>query len=281
MELKSILSKDQVNQFFKDGFLKIESFYDKQKDIEPIQYHIYCIIGLLLKKYNIDFQQLPYSSLDFDSGYQELIAADRKIGGEVYDALKHVPSFLRLVCNEKHDAIVAQLRQTTLPGIANGGYGIRIDNPKEEKYRAGWHQDYTSQFRSLDGIVFWSPLIKITEELGPVQLCTGSHKDGLVPVHAQDPRYPDKSGAYGLVFKDEANLVRRYPIAAPLSEPGDLILIDYQTIHASGYNNSNRSRWSMQMRYFNYEEPTGIRIGWKGSFAAGNAIKEIHPELMF
>jgi hypothetical protein len=35
----------------------------------------------------------------------------------------------------------------------------------------------------------------------------------------------------------------------------------------------------MQMRYFNFEDPTGIRIGWCGAFAAGVDVRQIHPEL--
>ena len=35
----------------------------------------------------------------------------------------------------------------------------------------------------------------------------------------------------------------------------------------------------MQFRYFNFEDPTGQRIGWSGSFAAGVAINQVHPDL--
>ena len=280
MNVSNLLSEEQVDKFHNDGFLAIPSFYDRKKEIEPIQYAIYEIIGLLIKKYSLNIERKPFDPESFDSGYQEVIRHDRKIGGEIYDAVKQIPAFMRLVCNEKHDFLFSQLRGTNLPGIAGGGVGIRIDNPNEEKFRAGWHQDYPAQFRSLDGIVFWSPLVTMTEDIGPVQLSVGSHKDGLVPLYTSDVRNLEKSGAYGLTFKDEEEVISRYPLVAPLTSPGDLLLIDFLTVHASGFNKSERSRWSMQMRYFNYLEPTGIRIGWKGSFAAGNSIKEIHPELI-
>jgi hypothetical protein len=35
----------------------------------------------------------------------------------------------------------------------------------------------------------------------------------------------------------------------------------------------------MQLRYFNYRDPLGQRIGWKGSFAAGESFSDILPEL--
>ncbi len=275
-----LLSPTQMAQFQRDGILVLRSFYNLKKEIEPIQRGIYEIIGILIQKHNLPVVRPPFHPDTFDFGYQELIKHDRKIGSEVYDAVKQIPSFVRLVCNERHDQLMMQIRGTDLPGIAAGGYGIRIDNPNEEKFRAGWHQDYPSQFRSLDGLVFWSPLVDITEELGPVQFCIGSHKGGLAPVLTRDPNNPEKTGAYALVLQNEAERISRYQQAAPTTSPGDLVIIDFLNLHASGYNRSQRSRWSAQIRYFNFREPTGVKIGWSGSFAAGKNIREIHPELI-
>ncbi len=275
----NLLTIDQIEEFDLNGVLILRSFYDLTTEIEPIQDAIHRIIAILIKKYQLPIQQLPFSRESFDSGYQELIAYDRQIGGEVYDAIKQIPGFIRLVASANHDAIFSQLRQTDLPGVAAAGYGIRIDNPLEEKYRAPWHQDYPAQFRSLDGLVFWSSLVPVTKSLGPVEFCMGSHKNGLVPVYTNAPKNPDKSGAYALTIKNEETLIASYEHLAPLTQPGDLIIIDFLTLHRSGLNISERSRWSMQMRYFNFTEPTGIKIAWKGSFASGVKVEEVHPEL--
>ncbi len=275
-----LLTQLQVDEFHRDGFLVLPSFYDLKTEIEPIQFGIYQIIGVLIRKYKQAIEQAPFHPDTFDSGYQPLIAHDRKIGGEVYDAIKQIPAFIRFVAHPKHDALMAQLRDTDMPGVAAGGYGIRIDNPHEEKYRANWHQDYPSQFRSLDGLVYWSPLIKIVPELGPLQLAVGSHKDGLAPVQTSDPQHPEKTGAYALRLHNEAERIARYRHVSPLLSSGDLAILDFLNLHASGHNQGGRSRWSMQIRYFNFREPTGVRIGWRGSFADGNSIKAIHPELV-
>src|SRR5688572_4637892 len=107
-----LLSDEQVAEFRDQGLLVLRSFYDRQRDIEPIQYDIYRLIGLLIAKYDLPIRQAPFDPERFDSGYQELIAHDRKIGGEVYDAVKQIPAFMRLVAHEKHDAVLAQLRNT-------------------------------------------------------------------------------------------------------------------------------------------------------------------------
>jgi ectoine hydroxylase-related dioxygenase (phytanoyl-CoA dioxygenase family) len=119
----------------------------------------------------------------------------------------------------------------------------------------------------------------VTPELGPVEFCIGSHRGGPRPVQLLDAGDAKRKGAYALALADEAALLAAYPHAAPLSRPGDLVIIDFLTLHASGRNRASRSRWSMQFRYFNFAEPTGRSHGWRGSFAAGVDFRTVHPEL--
>lgn len=279
MSYRKLLSEAQVRQFNEQGFLVIKGFYDLQRDIEPIQRGIHQVIGQVLKRHGLPDTRGPFVAERFDEGYQDLIKVNRAYGGEVYDAIKQIPAFMRLLGIPAHESLFAQLRTDAIPAIAAGGHGIRVDNPREERFRAPWHQEYPAQLRSLDGLVYWSPLVQMTPELGPVRLCVASHRDGPVPVYTRDPLNPEKTGAYALIFKDEAALVARYEQVAPLSGPSDLVIIDFLTLHASGQNAGQRSRWSMQFRYFNFNEPVGMRHGWQGSYAAGVDFAKVHPEL--
>lgn len=276
----ALLTSEQIHQFEKEGVIVIKGFYDAQSDIEPIQFGIWKIMQILLDKYAIDVERKSFSPETFDFGYRELIAANRKYGGEIYDAVKQIPAFLRLVSSWKNEKLFSQTRNTDLPGIAGAGYGIRIDNPNEEKFRSLWHYEYRDQLRSVDGIVFWSPLVPIVDESGPVQICPGSHKGGLRRSYLKNPDHSDKPGAYAMLIENEAELLKQYGVIAPLSEPGDLILMDFLTLHSSGKNISNRSRWSMQFRYFNFNDPTGIKINWTGCVMNGVQLKDVHPELI-
>ncbi|TWE09694.1 phytanoyl-CoA dioxygenase PhyH [Pseudomonas sp. AG1028] len=273
-----LLSESQLRAFERDGVLVIPGFYDLEKDIVPIQRSIYDIIGLVLDKYHVAVERAPFSAETFDSGYQALIATNRAYGGEVYDAVKQIPAFVRLVAHPGHDLLLRELRGTeSIPGVAAGGYGIRIDNPGEDRFRAHWHQEYPAQLRSLDGLVYWSPLLAVSEEMGPVRFCLGSHHLGPIPVTSQNEG--GRSAAYALVLHQEAERIGPFVQIAPLTRPGDLVVVDFLVLHASGYNRAQRSRWSMQLRYFNFSEPTGRAHGWKGSYAAGVDFRTVHPEL--
>jgi len=143
-----------------------------------------------------------------------------------------------------------------------------------------WHQDYPNQLRSEDGLVFWSPLRVVTPALGPVEFCVGSHHDGPRRVRMFDPRHPEKTGSYAMIIDGEEKIVAGYPREAPLSEPGDLVIIDFLTIHGSSPNHAEVPRWTMQMRYFNFADPVGIDLGWCGSFAAGKQLRDVLPHLV-
>lgn len=275
-----MLSDAALAEFEQNGFIVLRGFFSLEGRIEPIQRGIYDIIGCVFRREGLEDRRPPFSAGSFDAGYQELIARDRSLGGLIYDAVKQVPAFMRLCSDPQLEELFREIRPGSQPGLAAGGYGIRIDNPNEEKFRAPWHQEYPGQLRSLNGLVYWSPLVQVTPELGPVKICIGSHKRGPIPVHTKDPKNPDKSGAYALILRDEEQLVSEFEQVAPVMNPGDLIIMDFLVLHASGQNVGARSRWSMQLRYFDFSEPTGMKHGWKGSFASGVDFGKVHPELV-
>lgn len=277
MTAMQILDATQLDRFARDGVLILPGFYDLKTEIEPIWRGIHAVIGQVMQRHGVPDMRLPYHASSFDAGYATLIAANRSWGGEVYDTVKQIPAFVRLVAHQANEAVMRALRPGCVPGVAAGGYGMRIDNPNEDRFRAQWHQEYPAQLRSLDGVVFWSPLLPITPELGPVQLCPGSHREGALAVRAELGN--GREGAYALMLDRETELLNRYPRIAPLTQPGDLIVMDFLLLHASGHNRSQRARWSMQFRHFNFAEATGRCHGWQGSFAAGVDFRAIHPEL--
>lgn len=267
---------DHSHQLARNGYVVLRGFYTDD-ELRPIQEGVRQIIQLVARKYGVD---APASTPEeaMKVGFPALLAVNRAYGSEVYDAVKQIPAFVALVGSRRNAELFSALRPGSIPGVAAGGYGIRIDVPGEEKYRVPWHQEFPAQLRSIDGLVFWSPLLAVTPEMGPVAICEGSHKEGYIPVYDDDGGHA-RTGAYALRLENEDQIVARYAQVAPLTVPGDLIIMDFLVLHASGRNVSKWPRWTMQLRYFNFNDPVGVKIGWKGSFAAGVKFAEILPEL--
>ena len=269
---------DSDRQHFADeGYLLIPGFYDVETEIDPILKDIYTIIGLVAARHGVEIEREPYSPETFDSGYHDLIAVNRAHGGEIYDLVKQIPAFLRLISNDRADALFRDLRGTETSGIGAGSYGIRMDNPNEDKFRAHWHQEFLFQPQSIDGIVFWTPLAPVKEDMGPVIVLPKSHRDGLC-TYSRGTTYSYKQGSYQIGIHDEEEVVARYSKIAPLTKPGDLLIMDFLTIHGSGWNCSERARWSVQSRFFNYADPVGMKVGWKASITSGTDVEAVFPD---
>jgi hypothetical protein len=274
---EAVLSASQIEAFSRDGFVTVPGFYDQAREIEPIQRAIYDLIGLVSDRHGLALRRRPFHPDWFDEGFNELITIDRRLGSEVYDAVKMIPAFVRLAASEKHEAVMRQLRPASFPGFITRGYGIRIDVPGEDSFRATWHQEYLYQLRSQDGVTLWSPLLRMVPDLGPVIFAAGSHRNG---VHKVRESVTNRPGAYAWALDREREIVDRYEHVAPLTQPGDLVILDFLVLHCSGFNRSNRPRWSMQMRMFNFREPQGVQLGWKGSVADGVQVRDLLPQFV-
>lgn len=269
---------DSDRKFFaEEGYLLIKGFYDFDADILPILQDIHRIIGLVAERHGIALARAHFTPDGFDEGYATLLSTNRRLAGEVYDLVKQIPSFLRLISHPKAEALFRDIRGTDHAGIGAASYGIRIDNPNEEKFRSHWHQEFVFQPQSIDGVVFWTPLLPIKPELGPVVVLPRSNRDGLC-TYVRGTTYADKVGAYQIGIHDEESVVARYDHIAPLTDPTDLLIMDFLTIHGSGYNVSDRSRWSVQSRFFNFNDPIGMKVGWRASITAGTEVEAIFPE---
>jgi hypothetical protein len=267
-----------IKDFNDNGYIIIPGFFDIETQVKPIQRGIQRIIAMVADKYGVD-APCDTVELAMTKGIMAIAQSDRSRAAEVYDAVKQIPEFMQLVSQPKNADIFRELRPQSDPGLAAGGYGIRMDFPSEDKFRAFWHQEFPAQLRSPDGIVFWTPLMPVTSDMGPVELCPGSHKDGIVPV-VKDDGGAGKTGAYALRLHEEEKRLAKYESVAPLTQPGDLILMDFLTLHQSGANRSDQPRWSMQFRWFNFNHPVGRQIGWKGAFAEGVDFATVLPELL-
>lgn len=276
-----MINEEQIKDFNENGVLVLRNFYNYEEDIKPIQHDIYKIIDIIVSKYNLDVKREPFNGENFFNGYLDVIKYNRSYGGEIYDAVKQLPSFIRLVSNKKNEDLYKQIRNSKSIGIGINNFGIRIDNPKDTIYKTDWHQEYLTHLRSIDGIVFWSPLHSVTRDMGAVEVLLKSNQKGLLKLkNTNDQTLNGNYSAYtnGLKIENIEELIKTHNSVIPETNSTDLIAMDFLTIHRSGLNITDFPRWSMQIRYFNFENEEGKKIKYSGSYTSGINPKNLYPE---
>jgi ectoine hydroxylase-related dioxygenase (phytanoyl-CoA dioxygenase family) len=208
-----------------------------------------------------------------------LAREDRAALATVYDAMRKLHSFWSLIGGESLGAAARQLMGTELSGVIFRGCGIRMDIPGEDQWRSLWHQEYHSQMSSLDGVTAWFNLVRVTHDMGPVELLRGSHREGLLPVHADDPMNKRKNYTQTFRLADEAALARKYERVSLETEIGDVLFLHFLTVHQSGFNRSDgRARFTCQVRYFDMNDNGAVKNGWIGGWQDGGDFTRVHPD---
>jgi len=218
-------------------------------------------------------------SEDIHAKIMQLKVLDRKALGTVYDAIRKLMPFWSILSGPPLTSAVEQLLGTEAVGLAFRGCGIRLDIPGEDEWRSRLHQEYHSQMSSLRGVVAWFGLAAVSHDMGPVRVLDGSHGAGLLPVRCLDPMNAAGNYTGTFVLAEEDALAAKYPPVTVETEPGDVLFLDFLTVHESGFNRSpGRSRITCQVRYFDMMEETSIRHCWKGGWQEGGDFTKLHPD---
>jgi hypothetical protein len=229
-----------------DGYVVLRAWFEAA-EWQPIVGHIAFLIGLA-------------RGLDGEAFYlDEYRASDAAL---VLEGAKQLPPLHRLIAKLKNDDLIHELRPGGFfTGIAEGGVQVRADMPMDAKWATSLHQDGIYQARSPNGLVFWTPLVPMTEALGPVQILRGSHVEGPLRIYDAGDQGVGRTRSYRTRLVDEKRMRLKYVFDAPILQPGDLLVMDYWTIHGSGENKAKTPRWSALWRVFDYRE--GVGLGWR------------------
>lgn len=139
--------------------------------------------------------------------------------------------------------------------LAVNNYQIYMQAPNDDKNINGWHQDsgYFSEFGSSESsIVVWIPFHPIHKSEGALEIITDSHKKG--EMNHQSNQFGDhkkvERNKKGLIYLDNISdeIGKNKILECPQSE---IILMDYNLIHRSGLNQSNKTRISVIARFSN------------------------------
>lgn len=119
----------------------------------------------------------------------------------------------------------------------------------EDYWKIPAHQDWPSTQGSLNGITCWMPLVDVNLNLGPLEICKGSHLNGPLP-HTKVGSHVNTSVPV-LINKEEHEFTS-FPMNC-----NDALFFSNFTVHRSGINlTENKIRISMHFRYDDAYEKT-------------------------
>jgi ectoine hydroxylase-related dioxygenase (phytanoyl-CoA dioxygenase family) len=244
------LTREQVESYFANGYLKAEGVFDPSADLGPV-----------IRAYEEEVDRRArtlraegrLSSLYEGEDFAHRLA---RIAAEVPEAAQALDIYL-----VRHPAMFRFLCHPTLHDVVESLLGPEILCHPCQHLRAvaptalaglsrttDWHQDAGVLWPEADHhlvVTTWIPLIDVPEERGCLQVLPGSHRYGLVAHGAgAGNRVPAERFPPG-----EA---RPLPVRA-----GDMILFHNYVLHAAVPNASDAIRWSMDLRWQDPARPTG------------------------
>lgn len=260
----------QANEYASKGHTCFEG-YLSSTELDGVAADFAGLIKLQMGAAGLDVSAGPSPSWYLSEGTMQLAAKERKRVGFLYDSCMKLCSLRALAVSERLLALPKQLLGVELLSMSNN-IQVRIDLPTEDRFLfRHWHQDYTSGMTSLHGLSLWIPLLPITEEMGPVEVLDGSHRDGLRNSWLQDGRY------YNTEITDESEAEE---FSARPYDAGDVLAFDLMTIHRSGLNRSSCPRWTICFRYCDMSDEKSVASGWPSYYSQGSHFRDVHPEKM-
>jgi hypothetical protein len=182
----------------------------------------------------------------FDAAVIRARGADKVAFGRFYDICQTNVAINRVFADPMLLGEIAELMDCSVAALAWSGSLLRIDVPDDRRNTLGWHQDqhYLPFNRSGRGIVVSIQLSRALEEMGALHVAEGSHQLGVVnPVVLDNERFSTQQ----LSIPDE--MIDPAKVRIVEAECGDAVCLDLRTIHRSGFNSSQRVRWSCLMRF--------------------------------
>ncbi|MCF7688375.1 MAG: phytanoyl-CoA dioxygenase family protein [Cephaloticoccus sp.] len=284
---KTGLTAEQVAEFQREGFLVVRNYLDPREDLDPIIREYEGVLNTLAEELHARGEiKSTHADKDFSERLIHVCQESGKVQAQYFDfslpqkniqadtPIWNGPAVFNALRNPR---ILDAIESLIGPEIySNPVQHVRLKLPEKRGVQdevgqlvqgaTPWHQDngvVLPEADETDMITVWFSLWDAPVESGCLKLVPRSHRDGLVthcPLGPAGAGIPEK-----LIKQEEA-------IPVPMRR-GDVLFLHRRTCHGSLSNESNRVRWSFDLRY----NPIGQDTGRK-SFPGFVARSRAHPE---
>lgn len=287
----SCLSEAQRSQFDDEGYLVLRDFFDPGADLDPIITEYEGVLDRLAERLAVAGEiKSTHADADFSERLIRICEESGRIHAQSFDfslpqrniqadtPIWTGPAVFNLL---RHGRLLDLIEELIGPEIfANPIQHVRLKLPEARAIRdaAGnilqgatpWHQDSgvtQPEADETEMITVWFPLWDAPVESGCLAVIPRSHRQGVID------HCPFGGAGFGIPDK---LLAKQAAVALPMAR-GDLLLMHRRTCHSSLPNQSNRIRWSFDLRYNPTHQPSG-RSAFPGFVARSRAhpASELH-----
>ena len=170
-----------------------------------------------------------------------------KLFSYYYDLIQTNITLKKITTKEIILKNVSKLMKIDINSVSHSNAMIRLDGPSDDKNTYDWHQErsYYKMNSKSGGIFVWIALVDMVQEVGPLEICTGSHKSGFIK-----PKVSKKKNGslQNIVSTFYLNKYKK-KVKSIKMNAGDAIFCNMNTFHKSGKNISGLFRMSFISRF--------------------------------
>jgi ectoine hydroxylase-related dioxygenase (phytanoyl-CoA dioxygenase family) len=176
----------------------------------------------------------------------------------IYDAFTRHDKIFNFVVNKKLRQSILDVMPSNarnLNELAINNIQVYLQRPGDDINITGAHQDsgYYSEYGSSNSsLVCWIPLVKTKKGAGALEVIGGSHMLGPLKHEENSPEMRKRvdRNKKGFIYLAQDQYDENH-FEALECDPGDILLMNYDTIHRSGLNNSDNIRITVIFRVSN------------------------------
>ncbi len=236
-----------LQEFNKIGYYKVPAVFECQS--------FTAIFKVMCDVYNKEAVPLGHEPLRFtdrnscgiDAAFIQLREENPTVFSKIYDTCRNSLALYQLLLSPSVTDLVELFSGDEISKYLLSGVQLRMDMPDDIRNNLGWHQDRSYHQicdNGADSIIVWIPIQDVNDWNGTIKACVSSYVEGFVKV---DVSNHDKitSGQYAIPNE----IVGKYEQKSIEAKQGDVVLMNFDTIHQSGINRSDKVRFTLIGRF--------------------------------
>ena len=239
------MKKKSIKAFEQNGFLVHD--LENKTIIKKLRKRFLSIFNETSK---INLRKLIKNDNDIIKLYN---SKDRRLWTGVYDIIKMDPLLYEMSSFKEFIYLAKKL------GLKNPTFGtrpqVRIDMPDDPKFSFKSHQDYQFNCGSKNSLTIWIPLQTVSQNNGALKVSRGSHLGYKNYLYGKNGKFNvnlEKNIRKKILNKNHYDLSlndKEFNFETVNMKSGQALVFSQFLVHKSGYNKSNKVRFSVQLRF--------------------------------